>query len=137
MNLSVGQIVFVIPEKQTIVHPMQVVEEITKKMLHLHPDGRNEVISEIDYLLKSSSSSKNILFSEINGELFESSEKVKSTMIERATRTISRHIENAIKRANDSFGLKTTISHQNSEEVDDTTYIDLGNGIRGRVKIGD
>lgn len=138
MNLSVGQIVFVIPEKQTAVHPMQVIEEITKRMLHLHPDGRNEVVSETDYLLKSISNSKNLLSSEINGEIFESAEKAKSTMIERATMTISRHIENAVKKANDAFGMiPAQTSFRKDEIVDESAYIDLGNGIKGRVRISE
>ena len=138
MNLSVGQIVFVIPEKQTVVQPMQVVEEITKKMLHLHPDGRNEVVAETDYLLKYSVNSKNHLFSEINGEVFESAEKAKSIMIERATISINRHIENALKRANEAFGVVSQQIKPRKEEItDESAYVDLGNGIKGRVRISE
>jgi hypothetical protein len=138
MNLSVGQIVFVIPEKQTIVQPMQVVEEITKKMLHMHDDGRNEVVSETDYLLKHSSNSKYQLFSEIQGEIFETAEKAKLTMIERATLSITRHIENALKRANESFGLGADITNKSvhiSEEISESAYVDLGNGLKGRIRL--
>jgi hypothetical protein len=133
MNLSVGQIVFVIPDKQTIVQPMQVIEEITKKMLHMHADGRNEVVSETDYLLKHSSNSREQLFSEIQGEVFESADKAKITMIERATISINRHIENALKRANESFGLSEQV-HKVENDVE-AAYIDLGNGLKGRVRI--
>jgi len=136
MNLTVGQIVFVIPEKQTVVQPMQVVEEITKKMLHLHAEGKNEVITETDWLLKPSSGSKYHLISEINGEIFESADKAKSTMIERATASINRHIENALKRADESFGLSLSNKpHLVNDELEDAAYVDLGNGLKGRVRI--
>jgi hypothetical protein len=102
----------------------------------MHADGRNEVISETDFLLKSSSNAKYQLFSEILGEVFESADKAKSTMIERATHSINRHIENALKRANESFGMGTEVSDipHKTEDSDETAYVDLGNGLKGRVR---
>ena len=135
MKLNVGQIVYVILEKQTAVHPMQVLEEITKKMLH-----GSEVVSETDYTLRSGGPSpKHTHLSNIQGEVFESAEHARTEMIERATRSINKHIEIAASRASEWFGESSQkqenhFSNVNIDE-DDATYVDLGNGMKGRVRL--
>jgi len=90
-NLKVGQILYVVPTKQVAVFPMQVVEELTKKTL----DG-----TEIDYVLKAGGADpKTIRLKEIQGEIFESASKARTTLTERAVRSVSRLVENAAKKA--------------------------------------
>lgn len=134
MKLNVGQIVYVIPEKQTAVHPMLVDEEIIKRTLL-----NNEISTDIDYSLRQGGASlKHWHLSNIQGEVFESAEHARSVMIDRATRSINKHIEIAMSKAAEWFGGEA--KHQASvaedvEENEETAYVDLGNGIKGKVKL--
>ena len=136
MKLNVGQIVYIIPEKQTVVYPMQVVEEITKRML----GNASEVVTETDYALRSGGSNPKLNYlSNIQGEVFESSEHARTAMIERATRSINKHIEVAIGKASEWYGnhAKVHLDEENEEfdENDETALVDLGNGVKGRIKM--
>ena len=105
-------------------------------MLQSQPDGKTEVVSETDYLLKSGSNAKYQLLSEIQGEIFDSSEYARTVMIERATNSINRHIENAVLRANERFGIAQAKNEVKESIIpDDIAYVDLGNGLKGKVRI--
>ena len=114
MNLSVGQIVYVIPEKQTVVYPMQVAEEITKKIWDA---GASGVTTETEYSLRSGGASpKYTYLSNIQGEVFESHEHARTAMIERATRSINKHIEIALNKAAEWYGNSTKVKPD--EDID-------------------
>jgi hypothetical protein len=135
MRLDVGQIVYIIPEKQTVVYPMRVDEEITKRTLLDH-----EIVTETDYTLRSGGPNpKHTFFSDMQGEVFESAEHARAAMIERATKSINRHIDLAISKAAEWYGSNPKASADKDQndfnEIDETAYVDLGNGMKGRVKL--
>lgn len=134
MKYTVGQILYVILEKQQIVYPMQVIEEITKKILH---SSTSEVFVEVDYLLlMGGKNPKPLHLSAVQGEIFDSADSARNILIERATQSINKHIESAISKAHEWYGsnLKTTEPEPELPE-DEIAYVDLGNGVKARVKI--
>lgn len=132
MSYKVGQILYVVPTKQTAVYPMQVIEEITRKTL----DG-----TETDYLLKAGlSDQKTISHKEIQGEIFDTVEKAKITLTERATRSIARLVDSAHKKAREwyptAFPDKQNFQQVEDAEQDDSqALITLEDGTVARLKI--
>lgn len=95
MKYTVGQILYVILKKETRIYPMQVVEEITKKTLN------GETTS---YMVRAGNDPKaQILISDIEGEIFESADKAKEVLIERATTNIARLVNNAVQKAQEWY----------------------------------
>jgi len=111
MNYSVGQIIYVILNKETVIYPMQVIEEITKKTLK----GL-----DVNYVVRSGSSfaSKEILLSEIDGEIFDTPESARVTLIKRATDAIEKLVLTAISKANDWYLTEENLTSLTQQSVD-------------------
>lgn len=91
MKYAVGQVLYVVLKKELRVYPMQVIEEITKKTLE------GEVTS---YMVRGGTDPKaQLLITEVDGEIFDSAERAKTVLIERATASISRMIDVATQKA--------------------------------------
>lgn len=91
MKYSVGQVLYVVLKKETRIYPMQVIEEITKKTL----DG--ELTS---YMVRGGTDPKaQLLITDVDGEIFDSAEKARTTLVERATASISRLVDVAVQKA--------------------------------------
>jgi hypothetical protein len=132
MKYNVGQILYIILEKQQVVFPMQVIEEITKRTLH-----NSEISIEIDYLLRMEGKNpKNVYLSAIQGEIFDSAQTARDVLVERATNSIDRHISSAMSKAQEWYGNSSVAQEENDiQEEDEVAYVDLGNGVKARVKI--
>jgi len=95
MSYKVGQVLFVVLRKEAKVYPMQVVEEITKKTLE------GEVKT---YMVRAGAKSEDVLsVSDIDGEIFDSATKAKSTLIERSTSVVTQRIEMAVAKAKEWY----------------------------------
>ena len=95
MKYTVGQVLYVVLKKETRIYPMQVVEEITKKTL----DG--ELTS---YMVRGGSDPKaQLLITEVDGEVFDSADKAKAVLIERATASIARLVDVAVQKAKEWY----------------------------------
>lgn len=93
---KVGQVVYVILTNKNIVIPMRVVEEITKRTL---------AGEEINYVLQSGSADTDtVLMNQIAGEVFDSPDTLNAVLIDRASKAISRMIDNAKKKSIEWFG---------------------------------
>lgn len=142
MKLNVGQILYVVLNKQTAVYPMQVIEEITKKTL-------NGV--EVDYILRgggSDSKNSSIRLGDVDGEVFETAEKAKEILTYRVVDTIQKRVDAAVAKAKEWYPssfeetskkqeptLRTKRIVQEENGDDDGAVIDLGNGLTARVKL--
>ena len=133
---TVGQILYVIPDQQVIVYPMQITEEITKRSL-----VSGEINVEVDYLLYAGGKNpKYTNLSLIKGEIFDSSEAARNILISRATQSINKHIEVAIKKAESWYGAiesSQTVLEDDavSYSEEDMALVDLGNGVKARVRM--
>jgi len=92
---KMGQVIFVVLKKETRVYPMQVVEIVTRRTLE------GEVTS---YMVRGGSDPKaQLLISEVDGEIFDTSEKAKNVLIDRATASITRLVDIAVKKASEWY----------------------------------
>lgn len=93
---SIGQVLFVVLSKKSQVYPMQVVETITKKTLQ----GE-----QVSYVLQAGADKESrVMLDSIEGEIFSSSEKARSTLISRATSQINKLIEVAMSKSSEWYG---------------------------------
>jgi hypothetical protein len=107
MSYHVGQVLFVILNKKTQVYPMMVVEELIKKTMQ----GE-----ETNYILQGGQDvSTTILLNHIDGEIFESSDEAKYTLINRATTQIEKIIDNAVEKAIAWYSLSQDDQHSQQE----------------------
>jgi len=133
MSYKVGQILYVVPTKQTAVYPMQVIEEITKKSL-------NGV--EIDYVLRAGGEDpKTILHREIRGEIFETADKAKMILTERATKSVHMLVEAAYKKSLEWYPTTGTPPTRQKNEPSETKpsehTVTLEDGTVARIKLPD
>ncbi len=141
MGYVVGQVLYVVPTKQVAIYPMQVIEEIVKKTLN----G-----TETGYVLRGGSDPKTTLrIEEIQGEIFDSAETARMTLIERATKQITRLVELAVKKSqewypngltdvqtNDSNDIITALKRPPQRGSADA-LVDMGDGVLVNVKLPD
>lgn len=137
MNLQVGQVLYVVLNKQTAVYPMQVIEEITKKTL----DG-----VDIDYVLRAGSPDgkpSSIRLGDVDGEVFETADRARKVLTERVIESIEKRVDAAVMKAKQwypqSFAgaskpVETRAQVQAAVELE-SALVDLGNGVRARLKI--
>lgn len=132
MNYIVGQIIYVVMQNDVKIHPMQIVEEITKKTID--SSTTNYVVENVG-----NDPRHRTLITDIKGEIFDSAEKVQTTLIERATGGIKRHVALAVQRANECFNVKTPKNHTEKDDMsdnnNDVVMVTLPDGTNARVKL--
>jgi len=141
MSYKVGQILYVVPTKSTTVVPTQVIEEITKKTL---------TGTEIDYVVKvGGTEPKTHRLKDINGEVFETADKARIVLIDRATKSVTKLVQTAHAKARqwyptsfeDSAGLQVAPELSELDEEDHVfnekqeSTIQLADGTIARVKL--
>lgn len=140
---SVGQVLYFILAKKSQVYPMQVVEIITKKTL-----GGEEV----SYVLQAGPEKETkIMFDQVDGEVFESTDMIRQTLIHRATLQVNKLIDTAMSKADvwyssqrgqkipqtihDLPELLSKNQQQKSEVDEDDSTVVLPDGSVVRVKL--
>jgi|SRR3990167_2732979 hypothetical protein len=95
MGYVVGQVLYVVPSKQVAIYPMQVIKEVIEKTLN----G-----TETSYVLRGGSDPKTtVKLEEIQGEIFDSAETARMTLIDRATKQITRIVEQAVRKSQEWY----------------------------------
>jgi hypothetical protein len=116
-SYSMGQVVYVALNKKNQVYPMQITEMIIKKTL---------AGEEIKYMLRAGSdSSTTISIDKIDGEIFESSEKARSTLIKRATLHVNKIVDAAISKSKEWYGQNDSGSEP--ESISDLPELNVRN----------
>lgn len=90
---QIGQVIYVALKRDATIVPMQVIEVITKQTLN----G-----DETNYLLRAGaedSPASRIMLNELDGEVFDSPERAKAVLVDRATKAISKIVDNAVERS--------------------------------------
>ena len=119
VRYNVGQVLYVIMKKEARVYPFYVVEEITKRTL----DGET-----VTYMVRGGTDEKSqLLITEIDGEVFDSPEKARQSLVNRATSQVNKLVDAAIKKAREWY--------PNSFEEAGTAF-DASNGV-GSKKASD
>lgn len=140
MNASynVGQILFIVFNKKNQVYPMQIVEVIHKKTLK-GEDTKYLLQGGVDKTIK-------VLLDEIDGEIFDSPEKARSTLISRATLQVNNLMNVAVKKSVEWYGARAeknqieTIENlpdlnELSSEDQNSTEVMLPDGSIAKVRI--
>lgn len=136
---NVGQVVYVILQKEGKVYPMQVVEAITKKTMK----G-----TEKNYVLRGNpSSAQTVMMTDIANEVFDTSEDARKALIDRASRQINKLVDLAVKTAQKWFPngdtaatpevqgvVNESLFVQDDPESDDVIKVTLGDGTVARLK---
>ena len=88
---TVGQVLYFILAKKNQVYPMQVVEIITKRTL----SGE-----DVSFVLQAGPEKETkVMFEQVDGEVFDSPELLKQTLIHRATLQVGKLIDNAVSKS--------------------------------------
>lgn len=123
----IGHIVFVVLSKKNQVYPMQITEIITKRTLQ----GE-----EISYILQAGADHESkVSMDQIDGEVFESPEKARQTLVYRATQQINRLIDMAITKSTEWYGKvnENVIIEKNVDDLVETVM--LPDGTIAKVKL--
>lgn len=90
MTYEVGQVLYVVSRRKNDVIPVQIVEELTSKTL------KGE---EKTYRVKVGDDKNVATIDQVDGEIFKSPQEVVDTLSERATASIKRLVDDAVKHA--------------------------------------
>ena len=131
---DIGQVLFVVLAKSKKVYPVKVVEVITKRTL----SGE-----AVEYMLQAGSDpATKVSLDTLEGEVFESVEKVQTVLNERAKAQIVRLVTAAAEKANEWYGQKTPVFEpvtplEDVGEVDDDgrVLMKLDDGTVVRAKL--
>ena len=94
MRYKIGQVLYVLLNRETKICPVQVVEEITKRTLN----GET-----INYVVRVGKKGEMMPLSEMGGQVFDSIETLRHTLFERITRSVESIITSTITRANEWY----------------------------------
>lgn len=127
----VGQVLFVLMNKETKIVPVQVVEEIIKRTV----DGET-----VNYMVRLGKSDKISSLSEIDGDIFETVDKLREVLTKRVMSTINAVIDNAVVRAGEWYEqpevhspMIETVKNDNKEQ--DSIRVQLPDGNYANVKM--
>jgi len=107
MKYNIGQVLYVLLNKETKICPVQVVEEITKKSL----EGESTI-----YIVRFGKKGDTVDLSTLDGQVFESIDMLRSTLHERITRTVNAVIDGTMKRAQEWYQHHEQPRHRVVEE---------------------
>lgn len=137
---SIGQVLFVVLSKKNQVYPMQVVETITKRTL------RGE---EVSYVLQAGSDkSSKVTLDTVDGEIFDSAEKARTTLVQRATVQINKLIDVAKNKSSEWYGVEeqpqtindlpdllTSPSKREEDVESDVSMVEMPDGSLVKVRL--
>jgi hypothetical protein len=132
MKYSIGQVLYVLMNRETKICPVQVVEEITKKSLN----GETT-----NYVVRTGAKGETISLSDLDGQIFDSIDTLKQTLHKKVVKMIDIVAENSEKRAkqwffNEEKSLETNVEEiQNTSTNTDDAIVILPDGTKAKVKI--
>jgi hypothetical protein len=91
---KVGQILYVVLHKEATVYPMMCVKEVTERTL----DG--EVTT---YMVRGKEADKVMALSDVDGEVYDSTDKVRSVLIERLSSAVNKKVDAAKAKATEWY----------------------------------
>ncbi len=131
MKYSIGQILYVLMNRDTKICPVQVIEEITKRSLN----GETT-----NYIVRLGNKNEPISLSDLDGQVFDSIEVLRQTLYDKTIKIIDSVIENSEKRASEWYTAHE-INHEQEVHVteknheDDDAVIVLPDGTKAKIKI--
>ena len=138
MSYSVGQIIYLLSKKDVKVYPVQVIEEVTRKTIE------KEMVS---YVIKLPDSDETeVLLEQVDAEIFTTISDVESKMMENASKQIKSFLDSAKSmskifkdippKSQGQKDKKSLSTDTGTPKSDDTAEVDLGNGVKGKINLG-
>ena len=139
MNLSVGQVIFLLTKKSSKVYPALVCEEIKKKSL----DGET-----INYVVRlPTDGSQEVEIDKLDAEIFENIDAARKTIIGRISLQIDKMLDEAVKMSSvfsefaieqeTQLDIPIPIISSDQDSNDEFALVDLGDGNVARLNIKD
>ena len=139
MNLSVGQVIFLLTKKSSKVYPVLVCEEIKKKSLS------GETVNYVVRLPTEEASEVEI--DKLDAEIFDTVESARETIIDRISRDVDKMLDSAVSLSsifsNDAvfeesvLEEKDELKEQDDPSNKDFALVDLGDGNVARINVKD
>lgn len=133
---TIGQVIYLLSNKETKVFPAQVVEVVVRRTLE------GEVTN---YFVKMPDNASTVIaLDKVDGQVFLSTEELKNFMFENARKNIETIVLKSHSLAEKVFDLsageKIQIEDQSASTISDknedvVAQVDLGNGVIGRVNL--
>lgn len=106
MSYRIGQVLYVLLNRETKICPVQVVEEIIKKTL----SGETTT-----YVVKAGKNSELVSLSDIDGQVFESIETLRKVLHDKVIKTVDNIILTTTKKAAEWYHQPGVLHHSNVE----------------------
>jgi len=114
MTCFIGQIVFVVSSKSMKISPMQIVEETIRKTMSKD--------REFNYILRDSGDDKSLInLSDIDGEIFETIEKVREELKNRASNAIDKMAMVAFDKSREWFQVNDNTKYESVTDEQSVT----------------
>ena len=128
MNRSykVGQVLFVLMNKDTKIIPVQIVEEIIKRT----------VSSEsVNYIVRVGKTGKQVQLTDLDGEIFEEIERLREVLMARIMDTVNSFVDNALLKSNEWYEQPEVHSPLIEKQQEETVPVQFSDGHIANVKI--
>ena len=139
-SYKIGQVIYVVLNKEGKIYPMQVIQIITKQSLK----G-----SETNYMLRGNPSmTETVMLSEIAGEVFDTDSEARKMLSSRAVAQINKLVDLAVRKAGewypdsvlsqapDALSVSTAdLTTSDDEEDESVALVDMGDGTKAKIKL--
>jgi hypothetical protein len=132
MSYKIGQVLYVLLNRETKICPVQVVEEITKRTL----GGETTT-----YIVKLGKKGETMSLSDLDGQVFDSIEVLRTTLYERITRSVENIITNTVKKSQEWYHVDDVVQvHRDVEssevpQSDEDAMITLPDGTVAKIRM--
>jgi hypothetical protein len=132
MSYKIGQVLYVLLNRETKICPVQVVEEITKRTL----GGETTT-----YIVKLGKKGETMSLSDLDGQVFDSIEVLRMTLYERITRSVENIITNTVKKSQEWYNVDDVIQvHREVEssevlQSEEDAMITLPDGTVAKIRM--
>ena len=127
MGYQVGQVVYLVSKKDTRIFPAMVIEQISRRTLA----GEEE-----SYIIEPpDKKASRVPLENIDAEIFVSLDLLKAHLLNEATSTIEKVVENAATVQKRVFKSEATIQDSVLQDSADSVEIDMGDGVKARVNL--
>lgn len=132
MSYKIGQVLYVLLNRETKICPVQVVEEITKRTL----TGETTT-----YIVKFGKKGETVSLSDLDGQVFDSVEVLRTTLYERITRSVENIITNTVKksqewyRVDDVVQIHHEVESSEAQQTEEDAMITLPDGTVAKIRM--
>jgi hypothetical protein len=132
MSYKIGQVLYVLLNRETKICPVQVVEEITKRTL----GGETTT-----YIVKLGKKGETMSLSDLDGQVFDSIEVLRMTLYERITRSVENIITNTVKKSQEWYHVDDVVQvhHEvessEAQQLEEDAMITLPDGTVAKIRM--